>query len=160
MGADLLGRMVVGPHKLDTSKRAELLAGLKERLREGRALRAELANIDALEDAFDATCLVAYGYLAEHFPDAHDELRGSYAVEEILDLLLRIDPEKTLDNLYALWNGSDEVYFRDSAARTVTDELACVFCGCMSWGDEPDGLGYTTLRDAEFLGFLTPLGCR
>lgn len=59
-----------------------------------------------------------------------------------------------------LWNKGE---VRDIQSRTATiggEEVGIVFCGELTWGDEPAGTGYNTIRPVHDLGLLPLFGVR
>jgi hypothetical protein len=136
MGADLIAYIVTGPRKLKRNKtlEAKLLKQANHII--GAAQQSkEDPNFDWKEDKF----------LKEF--EAED-------LDDIADL----DADIVLENLYEMWQGGR---FRDTSSRVVKrngKEFAIVVAGSESWGDEPDGMGYATLRDSIRLGFFKLLG--
>lgn len=175
MGADLVGYLVVGPKRLDIQKKAEVLARVQRIFNEIRAdvlaykdLPAYDTSLSVLatdptevakQEAFDTAETNLYDKIAGYFPFFVDDRDGDPG-DELAEHLLAMDPAETLECLYDLWNGDGERYFRDAASRVIDDSTAVVFCGDTTWGDEPGGLGYQTLRDAEYLELFEPLGLR
>jgi hypothetical protein len=135
MGADLLTIIVTGPTKLKRSKALE-----------ARLLKRANATIEAAKRARKDPKFL---WLNNEFLQDFDESE----INDIADT----DANQTLADLYNVWDGAA----RDAACRVIKQEgkpLRIVVAGDMSWGDEPDGYGYTTLRDAARLGFFAPLG--
>jgi hypothetical protein len=64
---------------------------------------------------------------------------------------------KAVKDFAAAWN---EGRFRDLAFRTDPDkpDRKVAVAGELSWGDEPEGLGYQTLKKAFGLGIAQRLG--
>ena len=135
MGADLITYLVTGPVKLKSSKtlRAKILK------------KAQII-IDAASKAME-----------DHDFDWQEDKHIGRFEEEDLEALADLDAEQVLANLYELWDGG----FRDSSSRVITrygKRFMVVVAGSETWGDEPDGSGYATLRDSIRLGLLKPLG--
>jgi hypothetical protein len=85
-----------------------------------------------------------------------DKFIGDLVLED-LESIQNLDPKQVLKDLLAVWNG----HSRDSTSRTITvgkKTVLVLTAGDMSWGDEPDGFGYQTLKHAEQLGILKALG--
>ena len=67
------------------------------------------------------------------------------------------DPEEFVDEFIHFW---DEPCGRDVSCRTFCTKpgggqktlVKIVFAGDMSWGDEPEGYGYTTLKTSDMAG--------
>ena len=143
MGADLLTRIVTGPTKLKANAR------LRAKMLKQAKLIVSACNQAGKDPDFDWRNDPIIGHLA-----------ATMEVEN-LDAIACLDPKATLAALFEIWNGAGEA--RDVSSRVSTiggQEFAIVVAGDMSWGDEPDGFGYLTLRDAEHLGFFGPLGIK
>jgi hypothetical protein len=142
MGADLVGYMLKGPRELDRD-RFELALGIAANVigQAGQARAAELAGEDFEREDFDAL--------------DNDLIDLDCDLENIAEL----DPEKLLAELIDVWEGHGA---RDMTTRfdPDDDDQQIVFAGEMSWGDEPEGFAYRTLRDADKLGMLDVFGIR
>lgn len=138
MGADLITHIVVGPVKLRPSKATQ---------------QKVLKHADnVLKRAKQAVKLSGWDY------DGDDLLGGLGLEPEDMEGFALVDARQTFDNLLKLWKDGK---FRDVSSRLATvggKQVAIVVAGDSSWGDEPDGLGYETLRDAYRLGMLELLG--
>lgn len=141
MGSTLIGLMARGPHLLDASKKDAILADVQERL--GRVRDAAAGDLEAV--------------LEHNFPRFLQRERDAGAdIDEIAEILAEIRPGETqemLEQVFRLWSGGD---CADAVICTYPDSIV-LFCGASSWGEEPDGLGYETLRDARDLGMLAAL---
>lgn len=74
------------------------------------------------------------------------------------DELMVIDGDLLWDNLRGLWsNGS-----RDCQSRLdpINKRHTIMFCGDMTWGEPPEGMGYETLKWAHKTGLLEILKIR
>ena len=133
MGMDLIGYMVKGPRNLDPVMREGAAALVKQKLDELQALLEKVGygSEEAVEYDFREV-------FAE-YPWAYDE--------EDLAALAESSPEAIVNNLYELWvHGA-----RDTSSRLDPDDKHSIimFAGAGTWGDEPEGFGYQTLRDAD-----------
>jgi len=142
MGADLIGCLVKGPRELDRD-RFELALGVAANV-VGQATIAyelELADEPVEREDFDA--------LDNTFID----------LEYDLERIRGLDPEDLLKALVSVWEEHDA---RDLATRfdPDDDDQQIVFAGEMSWGDDPEGFAYQTIRDADKLGMLDVFGIR
>jgi hypothetical protein len=142
MGADLVGYMLKGPCRLDRD-RFELARGVAANVigQAAIARATELAGEDFERDDFDA--------LDNMLIDLDCDLEN----------IAEIDPESALSDLIRVW----EVHnVRDLATRTDPDDAdqRIVFAGESTWGEEPEGFAYRTLRDADKLGMLDVFGIR
>jgi hypothetical protein len=136
MGADLITYILVGPVKLKRSKK----------------LQAQLLK--------QANHIVGAAKQALKDPDFDwcDDPFLSEFEEEDLDSVAAINPEAVLEDLFQLWEGSS---FRDVSVRDKRingKAVRIVVAGGESWGDEPDGAGYATIRNAIKLDMLDALG--
>ena len=147
MGADLIGYFCVGPKRLDDTpeKRAAAVARILA------FSRAAAAWNDADSDESDDATRAAAGPLLAAFDDPGDVAWACDVSEK--------DAHNLIDDLFAVWGGAG----RDVACRSLppgnVDDRA-VFAGAASWGDEPDGYGYTTLKRADQSGLLAVYGIR
>jgi hypothetical protein len=164
MGADLIGYIVVGPKDLDKSpeKKQALLAQAekdKKLIDEISALLTEKGLDDAdYEDQIAALSDEQRTYVEKI--NEYRESEGWFREEEDVNTLLdwaeeSFTPEATegiIDDLFALWEGGA----RDAMSRELPgDPDRCILaCGELSWGDEPSGFGYQTLKKAERAGIL------
>lgn len=137
MGADLIAYTVVGPPKLKPS----------------RVLRKKaLAN---------AGHVIAAAQQAEKDPDFdwdQDKFLKNFE-PEMFSEIASLEAEQVLSDLLEVWEGGA----RDSTSRVIAfgkKKLRVLTAGEMSWGDEPEGFGYQTLRDADRLGLLDTLGIK
>jgi len=142
MGADLVGYMLKGPRELDRD-RFELARGIAENVigQAGLARAIELAGEDFEREDFDA--------LDNMLIDLDCDLEN----------IAELDPERLLLDLINVWEAHTP---RDMTTRfdPDDDDQQIVFAGEMSWGDEPEGFAYRTLRDADKLGMLDVFGIR
>ena len=150
MGADLILNIAFGPDKvvLTDEKRTEILA-LAKRFVEA----AKHAVCDE-----DGECDRGAGYIYEENITEEDKKYIESVDVDDLEIASQLDPEQVLKEFLALWN---EHGYRDSACRTVMvgdQRFQIVAAGDMSWGDEPDGLDYVTIKNARVLGIPCRLG--
>jgi hypothetical protein len=150
MGADLIGYHVKGPKHLDESKReaAEVKVARARELQDALVRNEHENGRD--EAAFVAREEELWAQVCAEFPRMKDL--------EARDFAAAASTTTLVDNLFDLWkNGS-----RDASMRDDPDDPTQVmlFAGEPSWGDEPDGYGYVTLRDAEILGLFDRFNIR
>lgn len=145
MGADLIGYMVRGPVKLTAAQKAKALAKAKKVHAVAVKYIAALEQGDTGEDEREQCIeeLKTLGVSWQFFEDDSD-------IERAADL----DPKKVVNTFFAFWNDPNG---RDTAYRTF-DEMRVVFAGDTSWGDEPGGYGYQTLKEADMLCVLDSFG--
>lgn len=136
MGMDTIGYLVKGPRTLDRSKRTEAISYAEHV--HGR-LTAFWDREEALpaESEYDEDDIGLIGYALA---------RPSSELGELVD------------NLFDMWESGAH----DMAYRVDPDDANAllIFAGEGSWGDEPEGWGYTTLRDARTLGLFPVFGIR
>jgi hypothetical protein len=145
MGADLIGYIVVGPEKLKpTSRQLALAKRVAEDLLEMVSEAAESEDYAALETKYASSLkYAAYG----DFPEDFTCVSGLKADQVIADL-------------FEVWGGGGrDVMYRtlhfDHMKNKLRKPMRIVTAGELSWGDEPDGFGYVTLRNADRLGILS-----
>jgi len=143
MGTSQIGYMVVGPETLPEAERDAVI---------GRASK----RLVAIQKYLDSLTLDDTPYspdLASIDPIYSD----IYLEWDDVETMMSLDVERVVNDLYSLWtNGAHDSYER--LYHHPDGEKRIVFAGAESWGDEPIGLGYKTLRDAERLGILADLG--
>jgi hypothetical protein len=150
VGADLITYMLVGPNKIvDDPKKREAAI-----LHASRIIAAVTAW-QTLHDEHQAS------------DDADDEIEVPVAlirelkrfgmdprtcdINDYNQYVVSADAVKAVDALLHLWNGTR--YYRDVCTRGYRKKQILV-AGDMSWGDEPDGLGYQICKQAERLGLF------
>lgn len=138
MGADLVTYFCYGPRKLKTDETT---------LAEAR--KKAQATIAAARQAFDTGNWEDAGL--SHLDSGADECE----LRDILDT----NVDSAIENLIAIWN---KAHARDVSWRFVPEQgdndLIGLVAGGMSWGDEPEGLGYQTLKVAHLLGLFPVFG--
>jgi hypothetical protein len=145
MGADIIGYHVLGPPKLTRSLRSKAV----KRINDMKEALEEICNDEEAED----------GPVPDDFIDLLKTplFRHLSAQTEFSDLsFIREvhDPGKLVDEFMNFW---DDPCFRDATSRIFTvkgQKVKVVFAGEMTWGDEPEGWGYTTLKAADYLGLF------
>ncbi len=66
--------------------------------------------------------------------------------------------DRTINDLIKIWNegsGCRDMTWRDVPGKK---NLKGVVCGELTWGDEPEGWGYQTMKKAQQLGILEVFG--
>ena len=150
MGADLISYILVGPEKLKASAKAT-----KAMLARGETLVALAKRV--VDESLD------YDDLTEKEQD----LVGTLEYEDLVNYVFDLDPSTVLAEFLSLWKNADA---RDCSARlfdvpskTKGGRRQCfqiLVAGDMSWGDEPEGAGYQTIKAALILGFPCQFGVR
>jgi hypothetical protein len=126
MGMDLIGFIVVAPKELDRTQIRKALAGGKRRIKAAQKKHGMKGPHDVPTD-----------------PDQYDN-------DEDIDLL-QLDARKSLDDLFTLWKeGARDTMARDYPSKS---KYIILVAGEGSWGDEPGGFGYQTLKAAYLLGY-------
>ena len=152
MGADLIGYLCYGKQVLEFD-RAAVVAATKERqskLRRWRELHDMGGDYDTehgIPGVAAALDLEAeYRALTRELgPDEYD----------LSDAVLERDVDELLNDLLITWDNG----YRDSVMRDLLPGgMRAVFAGGTSYGDTPDGTGYTTFKQAELLGLLDLVG--
>lgn len=153
MGADFISYCVFGPKKLSTSK--TVLKKAEKVVKEYVALACEL------DELVKRGCDSSQGRLERD--EADEEVRSlmdKHGIECVEDVRwacnYRSTPTQFLDEFFDVWNN----YSRDSAGRDVPGrpKQKVWYAGDMSWGDEPDGYGYQTMKKADMCGLLPIFG--
>lgn len=146
MGSGLIGHLLKGPFDLAPSKKDEAVQ-VATRLRDAYKMVYDTAYGD---EPFDFEH--HYYALVQKAADRFGVELDSDAVDDewALERTVLLDPKKVVESLYAVWDGDA----RDVVSRPDPDDSTTqlIFAGEPSWGDEPEGYGYETLRDSRILG--------
>lgn len=170
MGADLIGYIVVGPAELDKSK--EKKQALMEQAEKDKKLIDEISKLlteKGLDDAdYDAQIAALSDKQRTYVEGLNERREGDSWFREEEDVNNLLDwaeeaftpeaVESIIEDLFAVWdNGA-----RDSMSRSLPGDPTqrILACGELSWGDEPDGWGYQTLKKADRAGILDAYGIR
>lgn len=159
MGADLIGYLVKGPVSFDEMAIAKAASKVQER---NTVIQGYLDTYIAAggdeADQDEISKTVSNKDFDDFFEWLFDK-EGEVTEEGIRDCIHQ-DPHKTVVDFIKSWSGED--YFRDISSRLDPDDPTklLVFAGEMSWGDEPQGGGYTLLAEADKNGVLEALGIR
>lgn len=151
MRADLIGFMGYGPKQLTfdeavvlefAQKRQALLKRWLELLNSRTENQHGLPGVEeALERRIEFDALNReLGYPTE------------FDVEELAD----IDADRLTTEVVDVWRTGA----RDTACRDLPDGTRVLFTGATSYGETPDGYGYTTMTRAEKLGILDLMGIK
>lgn len=171
MGADLITFLPVGPAKLKASKKRQEVA-----VRRAKKIISELNELAALREAYEgeddpkkrkAISLKAskIGVAQKGVPTSAAKnffsLKLSSTGSEFLDdniWITSLDPEKVLEDFLHIWHHRS--HCRDCSSRLLPNDpkTQVMVVGEMSWGDEPDGWGFQTVKAAIALGYLEFFG--
>lgn len=170
MGADMIGFLVKGPHKLDD--RNDELA-VQTVLRAHQFYGAWADVMEACEEAGTTFDNSAEGKnLKRRFPregvpsDMWFTVEGMDADYARSLMLCEADDEnleervrQLVEKFKSFWRDGG---YRDTVWRVDPDDSTrvLVFAGELSWGDEPSGAGYQLLKDADQYGILEVYGIR
>ena len=146
MGADLVGYLVIGPSKLDPDLRQTAIDKARTVIEVAKTLTQE----EFLGDRDDPNSRISG--LLRQYPWV-DNLLEIFEAEELDATVVDRDPEKCVADLYEFWPGNA----RDAVARELGDGVM-VFAGEMTWGDDPQGFGYQTLKSAYYLRLFEIFG--
>jgi len=143
MGADLVGYLVIVPNQIS----GDMVAAAVAKAVETCDLARTWLRLEQSEDtkALDALKLPALWEHENLTPDDVEDLATMgeaeccKAVEETIDFLHSPDS-------------------RDCALRSIDEDRFALFCGEMSWGEEPEGDGYQLLKRLFLLGVDEALG--
>jgi len=151
MGADFISYCVFGPKKLSTSKAT--LKKAEKVVREYAAVADELATLEEQiksddREVLDKADLRIKELLEKHHIECVHDVTWACAYKD--------KPMELVNELIDVWNN----YSRDSSGRDVPGrpKQKVWFTGDMSWGDEPDGYGYITMKRADMAGLLNIFG--
>lgn len=166
MGADLITYFCYGPKKLSEKKIPKAVA-------QAKAAVALAKTILEMEDLREAGKMTEEAFAQEMGALDQSPLRhlmGGIESKRSITLLVtednfhelrvieQLDPDAVVHDLLHIWNHGS----RDSTWRPVPGHrnLIGLVAGEMSWGDEPDGYGYQTLKNASLVGILPIFGVK
>jgi len=141
MGADQIGFLLKGPTDLILTQEV-----LDQVLRDGEQIRIALLHAHT------------HGCLPEQCPE-HLSSMDQTELATLVDDAERLSPvQQVIDDLIHWWAQGA----RDSCFRHDPDDptQTLAFAGEMTWGDEPQGFGYQTVRAASQLDILRHFGIR
>lgn len=144
MGQDLIGFLVKGPYELPEEKKEEAIAHAM------RLIRKLCAAYEAyLLDPNYLFSEEVNAYIARHSIDVEMELEQF----DMDDVTIEGEATEAVNDLYSIWNGNNA---RDCYCRTDPDDRSQVlfFCGDATWGDDPDGFAYLTIKECQRYGIL------
>ena len=150
MGADLIGFHLVGPVKVDRKLKKRAIQQVN-----GMS-RATIELFDRHSPSYEDPTSEELERLIKGRYFQH--LRGFQEWVYFDDVRFIKDTKKFVEGFMDFW---DSPSFRDSTYRTYgkgKSQVKIVFAGEMSWGDEPQGLGYEILRMAGMSGLLDIFG--
>lgn len=165
MGADLICFITKGPLKLDSRKKTKAVAQIKrvvQLLVEVRKIYKSSENSEAAEHEIQKLDLTPLCHVWKD-NQAKRSIRITIGDQSMLDdlwYLVELKPERLVEELFAVWHGSSTIRVRDGSSRPDPDDpkRQIVIAGELSWGDEPDGLGYQTLKAAFESGIADIFG--
>lgn len=150
MGADFIGYLVVGPGELDPGARKGAVDQARGMLAYVKAVHG-LKTLKARDRAREK-----YAPFTRHLDHSNTRL------DEDIAFLVGLRAAEIVDDVYGVWAGAG----RDNMTRVLSHmhghrlkkPMRIVAAGDMSWGDEPQGYAYQTLKAAEWLGLFPILG--
>ena len=148
MGADFISYCCIGPIKLSASKKMRQKADQRVAKFIDLACHSMTLADDEVEEHDEELQNLARHPFFKHL-ELPEDVRWAQEYKG--------QPEKLVEEFLELWHGGS----RDSDSRAIPkDKLKrkVVFTGDMSWGDEPDGYGFTMLKRADQSGLLDIYG--
>lgn len=156
MGADLIGFLCKGPLKIKKAdiKKAEKRAAdiIIFAAKVYELLKKEEKTPE--EETFLETCLTNTPLSGFNDQEQHDDIRNC---EQYLENIAASTAKEEVKNFVSWWEGGRG---RDTSSRIDPDDKKkqILFCGDTSWGDSPEGLGYTTMNRAYWFDIPQNLG--
>jgi hypothetical protein len=167
MGADLIGFLVKGPvkfKKADIKKAEKEAEKIIDYARKVCTLLEKEAAIDGPtlssdEEKFLENCLKSKELSGFNGQEQHDD---PHNCDSYLETIATADAAKEVADFIRWWSGEAGRECRDTDSRIDPDDKKqqIVFCGESTWGDTPDGLGYATMRQANWFNIPENLGVR
>jgi len=148
MGADLIGYMCLGPKKISE---AQAEAAERRAWEIFQALKTWYGDDEGEGEQPEILKGLGLGGVDEAYQ--LESLR--FGGDADIATATKDDIDALVDEIVGFWNDPGS---RDAVDRWISDTEKVVFCGDMSWGDEPDGYGYRLLKMAHVLDILEPLG--
>lgn len=136
MSADQVGYLLVGPVTLSLSRKTV-----------SQIIKEAKSRIEICRKVNNGT------YEEKKLPEF-------LTYEEDALFLSTFHGEDIVKDFINLWNKEGA---KDMISRRVVlggEEFGIVFCGEMTWGDEPTGTGYNTIRPVHDLGLLPLFGIK
>lgn len=154
MGADLIVFIAKGPVTFSEANRKKALR------RATRIHKAANTLLALLKSPQDEDSMIAANTLFED--ELFCEAKEQYCIEEVEDFENYFplkDPNALMKEFLDWWGSFDG---RDTSGRPDPDDpkQQIVVCGEMSWGDIPEGYGYTMMREAYCYDIPQSLGIR
>lgn len=146
MGADYIGYLVIGPQTL-TPTTGKLT----------RAKKQAQKILDMVSELGDEHA--DFETIADRYAPWLKHLNFKSMVDSDFTCLGGLKADKAIGDLLDFWNGSSRdanmrmLHF-DHLGHKLRPPIKVVCAGDMTWGDEPDGWGYRTLKVAELLGLF------
>jgi len=155
MGADLIGYFVKGPHKFTAKARRAAVKAAQAQIDLCKEVTAWVDKHDGSPSCNEIAGLLALGAAPS---GAIRELLQDGNLDEIEDYAA-LDAAKEVEKFLLFWRDPG---CRDVAWRVDPDNPKdrLLFAGDMSWGDEPEGGGYTAIKEAYALCIPDALGIR
>jgi len=164
MSSALLGYHVLFPIKLTDKEKKECLRHLNDLAKLIKSqdfiynLARETSNSEPLSkqlyelSPWAAAEIDNFAYNMEDKENDIEEDGEEY--EEHFDNVLSCIPEakKFIENINLDYNDVSYRVFMIMERKFIT-----IFAGCETWGDEPDGTGYQTLKDLDKVGLINKI---
>lgn len=162
----MIGFLVIAPKTLTDAQKAaalERVTSITQRVSDYNEAVEQLEQADEphpsalLEQRTEL--LRDLGWSFEDIGEDPDVDRNTfYEQNDAFEQIGKIESDKFLEDLEAFLDGNA----RDTAWRPHPDnsDEVLLFCGGGSWGDEPDGLGYSVMKTITLLGLEATLGIR
>jgi hypothetical protein len=153
VGCDLVGRLYKAPRELPADKTA-VIDFVRRMVYAYKMVYDQAYKQESFDYYNNFTVLVAKA--ESRFNVKLESVNYSYV--DNLQEVIELDPVELVDALYDVWSGqAPDVYFRTDPDD---DETILFFTGGDSYGHDPDGRGYQTIRDADLIGLLEHLNFR
>lgn len=154
MSVNLVGYHAIGPANLNEKKKKRAIARLHAKQAMLRSVVEKLMSPGVSGADLERAESAIYKYLSDLWPDC--DLDAFEYRHEAADYILGLDATQVVEDLFCCWHSG----YRDTSWRVFgkNNQHRTVFCGDMSWGDSPDGLGYTALHNAAALGLWEEFG--
>jgi hypothetical protein len=140
--------MVIGKRRITEDMRQAAVNRLTEVCALARTLMAQ-ADSEGVEEM----------ELPDSVPESWTE-EFEYVGADLFEAYAEMEAQDIVDKVAKAVAFLDAPDLRDCASRNISDDEFVLFCGEMTWGDEPEGGGYQMLKSLFMLGIDEELGLR
>lgn len=156
MGADLICFISIGPAKISDVKKKRAAEQVEKIAAFAKQVR-DLMNKNEDERSDEESEFLDNATSNELLKNYEEQEQCDQLDPGAVDYMADAKGEEEVNKFVEWW---ETLSGRDTAGRRLPEDPAqqVVVCGDMSWGDSPDGYGYSTMRYAYWFGIPQILG--